>query len=46
VLKNFALEQELQPIHVVSELGQAIPRGRSGKAQRIVARRAPGWADV
>ncbi|MDD2879229.1 MAG: phenylacetate--CoA ligase family protein [Rhodoferax sp.] len=37
VLKSFAVAQELKPICVLSELGQAIPRGRSGKAQRIVA---------
>lgn len=36
-LNNFALAQELQPIRVIGELGQATPRGRSGKAQRIVA---------
>ncbi|WP_296490245.1 AMP-binding protein [Rhodoferax sp.] len=39
-LKEFALEQGLKPIHVLGELGQAIPRGRSGKAKRIVACRA------
>jgi phenylacetate-coenzyme A ligase PaaK-like adenylate-forming protein len=38
VLKEFAAVQELKPIKVLGELGQAIPRGRSGKAQRIVAR--------
>lgn len=37
VLKKFAVIQELKPIKVLGELGQAIPRGRSGKAQRIVA---------
>jgi phenylacetate-coenzyme A ligase PaaK-like adenylate-forming protein len=36
-LNKFALAQELQPIRVIGELGQATPRGRSGKAQRIVA---------
>jgi phenylacetate-CoA ligase len=41
-LKTYALEQELKPIHVLGELGQAIPRGRSGKAKRIVACRATG----
>lgn len=40
VLKKFALDQELKPIHVLSELGQEVPRGRSGKVQRIVACRA------
>lgn len=39
-LKKFAAVQELKPIKVLGELGQAIPRGRSGKAQRIVACRA------
>lgn len=38
VLEKFAAAQELMPIRVLGELGQAIPRGRSGKAQRIVAR--------
>jgi phenylacetate-coenzyme A ligase PaaK-like adenylate-forming protein len=42
VLKKFAFEQELKPIHVLGELGQAVPRGRSGKAKRIVACRAAG----
>jgi len=42
VLKKFAFEQELKPIHVLGELGQAVPRGRSGKAKRIVACRATG----
>jgi phenylacetate-coenzyme A ligase PaaK-like adenylate-forming protein len=37
VLERFAVAQELKPIQVLSELGQAIPRGRSGKAQRIEA---------
>ena len=36
-LKIFAETQRLVPIEVVLELGQAIPRGRSGKAQRVVA---------
>lgn len=36
-LEKFAVAQELQPVRVVGELGQAMPRGRSGKAQRIVA---------
>lgn len=38
-LNNFALAQELQPIRVIGKLGQIMPRGRSGKAQRIVAKR-------
>ncbi|MDD2919073.1 phenylacetate--CoA ligase family protein [Rhodoferax sp.] len=40
VLKNFADAQELMPIRVLGELGQAMPRGRSGKGKRIVACRA------
>ena len=36
-LKNFGMSQGLVPIKVVLELGQAIPRGRSGKAQRVIA---------
>lgn len=36
-LEKFAVAQELQPVRVLGELGQAVPRGRSGKAQRIVA---------
>lgn len=36
-LHAFASLQELQPIRVLVDWGQAIPRGRSGKAQRIVA---------
>jgi len=44
-LKKFASDQELKPIHVLSELGQAIPRGRSGKAKRIVACRATDSTD-
>ena len=37
VLLNFAHLQGLAPISVVVETEQAIPRGRSGKAKRIVA---------
>jgi len=37
-LKAFATAQGLAPIQVRAELGQAVPRGRSGKACRIVAR--------
>lgn len=40
VLKHFAETQELMPIRVLGELGQSMPRGRSGKAKRIVACRA------
>lgn len=36
-LGKFALAQELQPVRVIGELGQTVPRGRSGKAQRIEA---------
>ncbi len=36
-LEKFAMAQELQPVRVLGELGQDMPRGRSGKAQRIVA---------
>lgn len=36
-LARFARSQALAPIQLVPELGQAVPRGRSGKAQRIVA---------
>ena len=36
-LNKFALAQELQPIRVIGELGQEMPRGRSGKVQRIVS---------
>lgn len=39
VLKMFAAAQGLKPIHVVEELGQAVPRGRSGKACRVMARK-------
>lgn len=41
VLKNFADAQELKPVKVICELGQAMPRGRSGKGKRIVACRSP-----
>lgn len=37
VLKGYALEQGAAPLHVVGELGQKVPRGRSGKARRILA---------
>lgn len=48
VLSEFALQQGVSPLHILTELGQAIPRGRSGKALRVVAAcRAPeGAADV
>lgn len=41
-LQNFAVMQGLVPIRVIAELGQAIPKGRSGKAQRVVAHPGPG----
>lgn len=37
VLASFAEAQGLRPIRVIGELGQALPRGRSGKARRVVA---------
>lgn len=37
-LQAFATAQGLAPIRVRAELGQPVPRGRSGKACRIVAR--------
>lgn len=40
-LANFAAIQGLLPIRVIAELGQAVPRGRSGKAQRVVAHTSP-----
>ncbi|MEO8119620.1 MAG: phenylacetate--CoA ligase family protein [Rhodoferax sp.] len=36
-LENFATTQGVMSISVIAELGQVIPRGRSGKAQRVVA---------
>ena len=41
VLQNFAATQGVAPIHVIAELGQVVPRGRSGKAQRVVAHPGP-----
>ena len=41
-LERFAQAQELKPIKLISELGQAIPRGRSGKTHRIVACQSAG----
>lgn len=37
-LQSFAVSQGALPIRVLGELGQAVPRGRSGKACRIVAK--------
>lgn len=34
-LQEFALRQGAEPIHVLGELGCAVPRGRSGKACRV-----------
>ena len=39
VLKAYAVQQGAAPLHVVGELGLEVPRGRSGKACRIQARR-------
>lgn len=39
-LEKLAAMQGLGPIHMRTEFGQAIPRGRSGKAQRVIAHRA------
>jgi len=39
VLQSFATAQGAMPIRVLGELGQAVPRGRSGKAHRILAKR-------
>lgn len=36
-LQHLAQVQGLAPIEVIVEFGKAIPRGRSGKAQRVVA---------
>lgn len=40
-LQNFAAMQGVVSIRVMAELGQVVPRGRSGKAQRVVAHRGP-----
>ena len=37
VLADFAALHDLAPLEVIEELGLAIPRGRSGKAQRVMA---------
>ncbi|MDO8450663.1 MAG: phenylacetate--CoA ligase family protein [Rhodoferax sp.] len=41
VLQDFAAAQGAVPIRVIAELGQVVPKGRSGKAQRVVARQIP-----
>lgn len=38
-LARFALQQGASPIHVVTEYGAALTRGRSGKALRVLAAR-------
>ncbi len=38
-LSRFAQQQGASPIHIVTEFGAAIPRGRSGKALRVLAAR-------
>ncbi len=40
-LQAFAATQGLPALHVLGELGQAVPRGRSGKAQRVIALGSP-----
>lgn len=44
-LEKFASTLGIVPISIIAELGQAIPRGRSGKAQRVVARSCPTRPD-
>jgi phenylacetate-coenzyme A ligase PaaK-like adenylate-forming protein len=39
-LQGFAAAQGIRPFSLVEEPGQAVPRGRSGKACRVIARRA------
>lgn len=40
-LQAFADQQGLQPIRVIDEATQAVPKGRSGKVQRVVAATHP-----
>jgi len=40
-LQAFAATQGLHLIHVIGELGQTMPRGRSGKVQRVIATVSP-----
>lgn len=42
VLQQFAASQELAPLTLLIKLGQTMPRGRSGKVQRIVAQAVAG----
>ena len=37
-LENFAAAQSLAQIRVFSEVGKAVPRGRSGKIQKVIAK--------
>jgi len=39
VLSKFALQQGVSPLHILTEFGAPIPRGRSGKALRVLAAR-------
>ena len=39
-IENFAAVQGLAPIRIIAELGKPVPKGRSGKGQKIVARPA------
>lgn len=39
-IENFAAVQGLAPIRIIAELGKPVPKGRSGKRQRIVVRPA------
>lgn len=41
-LEQFVHMQGLASVRIIVEVGQSIPRGRSGKAQRIVAHKGPG----
>lgn len=41
-LENFALIQGLAPIRVIAKFGQTLPKGRSGKGQRVVVLPACG----
>lgn len=43
-LKQFSAAQELKSLTLLVELGQPIPRGRSGKAQQIVAHPTGGFS--
>ena len=36
-LQAFASVQGLKPVRLIEELGQPVPRGRSGKACRVIA---------